>query len=108
MTETKVLGRIERASFGYGGYQDTMFGLTVILASNGSVLRDFWGIFPPPPDALNRNDALMFFGTECCVRLSSVLSKAKTMSVDKLSGTPIEITLDGNALKSWRVLEEVL
>jgi len=40
--------------------------------------------------------------------VSSLLKDAKVDSVDKLKGKPVEVTLDGNQLKSWRILTEVL
>jgi hypothetical protein len=40
--------------------------------------------------------------------ISSLLKDAKVDSVDKLKGKPVEVTLDGNQLKSWRILTEVL
>lgn len=109
MTESKILGRIEKASFGCGGYQNAMIGLSLTLASPGSVWDDFWGTFPPKPGDENKDTAaLMVLGT-CCLRLSDILTKAKVTSVDNLVGVPVEITLNGrNTLKSWRVLEEVL
>lgn len=41
-------------------------------------------------------------------RLKDTLVKAKKQHVAELVGTPVEVTLDGNLLKSWRVLTEVL
>lgn len=40
--------------------------------------------------------------------VSKLLADAKVHSVDKLKGIPVEVTLDGNCLKSWRVLTEVV
>lgn len=86
-TETKVLGRIISASFGFGGYQDTRLGLTVRVGNRSSD----WGDFLSPE------------------RAGEILEKARIKATDKLVGTPVEITVDGGSvLKSWRVLEEVL
>ena len=40
--------------------------------------------------------------------VSKLLKDAKVDSVDKLKGKPVEVTLDGNLLKEWRILTEVL
>jgi hypothetical protein len=40
--------------------------------------------------------------------LSKLLKEAKVDSVDKLKGVPIEATFDGNMLKEWRILTEVI
>jgi hypothetical protein len=40
--------------------------------------------------------------------VSSLLKDAKVNSVDQLKGKPVEVTFDGNMLKSWRILTEVL
>jgi hypothetical protein len=36
------------------------------------------------------------------------LKDAKVNSVDELKGKPVEVTFDGNMLKEWRILTEVL
>jgi hypothetical protein len=45
---------------------------------------------------------------EICRFLSSLLKAAKREHVGQLVGVPVEVTFDGNVLKDWRVLEEVL
>jgi hypothetical protein len=40
--------------------------------------------------------------------VSKLLRDAKVDSVEKLKGKPIEATFDGNTLKEWRILTEVL
>jgi hypothetical protein len=40
--------------------------------------------------------------------VSKLLKEAKVNSVDKLKGIPVEVTFDGNILKDWRILTEVL
>ena len=41
-------------------------------------------------------------------KLSDVLKQAKVNTIDKLKNIPVEVTLEGNTFKSWRVLTEVL
>jgi hypothetical protein len=40
--------------------------------------------------------------------VSKLLKDAKVSSVDELKGKPVEVTFDGNMLKEWRILTEVL
>ena len=37
-----------------------------------------------------------------------ILEKAKVNNVSQLKGIPVEVTLDGNRFKSFRILEEVI
>jgi hypothetical protein len=109
----KKLGKIEAVKFGVGGYQDAMLGIHVTLG-NGS-----WGV----GDSKANWDSEQIKWTEhtkwteeerdgwyaeIMRYVSSLLKDAKVDSVDKLKGKPVEVTLDGNQLKSWRILTEVL
>jgi hypothetical protein len=99
-----ALGRISNASFGWGGHQDAMIGLTVGLAGQSWAVGDFWGVFPDGEDEISVDKV----SGATLRRLAELLAKAKVKSVDKLVGIPVEITFDGQVLKSWRVLTEVL
>lgn len=107
------LGKIEKVSFGLGGYQDACIGLNVTLSGNG------WGV------GSDRTawDANKIKRTERCEwteadrdqqyaeilrYVSDLLAAAKIDSVDQLRGKPIEATFDGMTLKEWRILTEVL
>ena len=109
----KKLGKIENVKFGIGGYQDAMIGLHVTLGNNG------WSV----GDSRSTWDAETIKWSEHCrwteadrdkqyaelLRyVSKLLKDAKVDSVDKLKGIPVEVTFDGNMLKEWRVLTEVL
>jgi hypothetical protein len=109
----KKLGKIEDVRFGLGGYQGAMLGLHVTLG-NGS-----WGV----GDTKSNWDSEQIkwsehtkwteedrdgWYAEIMRYVSSLLKDAKVDSVDKLKGKPVEVTLDGNQLKSWRILTEVL
>lgn len=109
----KKLGKIESVKFGIGGYQDAMIGLHVTLGNTG------WGV----GDSRCAWDAQMIECSKYCKwteadrdknysdimrYLSKLLNDAKVDSVDKLKGIPVEVTFDGNLLKEWRVLTEVL
>ena len=109
----KKLGKIESVRFGHGGYQDACIGLSVTLG-NGS-----WGV----GDSRANWDAEQIkwsehskwteedrdgWYAEIMRYVSSLLKDAKVNSVDQLKGKPVEVTLDDNQLKSWRILTEVL
>jgi hypothetical protein len=109
----KKLGKIESVSFGLDGYQGAMLGLHVTLG-NGS-----WGV----GDSKANWDAEQIkwsehtqwtelerdsWYAEIMRYVSKLLKEAKVDSVDKLKGKPVEVTFDGNQLKSWRILTEVL
>lgn len=109
----KRLGKIKNVSFGHGGYQDAMIGLNVTIEGEG------WGV----SDSKVAWDAEMIECTKHCKwteadrdkqyaeimrYLSKLLKDAKVSSVDKLKGIPIEAIFDGNLLKKWRILTEVI
>ncbi len=109
----KRLGKIESVRFGIGGYQDAMIGLHVTLGNNS------WGL----ADGRSSWDAETIKWSERCKwteedrdrqyaeilrYVSKLLKDAKVNSVDKLKGIPVEVTFDGNMLKEWRILTEVL
>ena len=109
----KRLGKIESVSFGLGGYQGAMIGIHFTL-SDGS-----WGV----GDSRAQWDSEMIscsehakwtesdrdvWYAEIMRYVSKLLKDAKVDSVDKLKGKPVEVTFDGNTLKEWRILTEVL
>ena len=109
----KKLGKIENVYFGMGGYQDSMIGLHVTISGN------YWCV----NDSKCAWDAEIIKHTENCkwtehdrdldyakiIRfISSLLKEAKVDTVEKLKGIPIEATFEGNTLKDWRVLTEVI
>ena len=109
----KKLGKIESVKFGLGGYQGVMFGLSVTLSGQAWGVGDFKGTWDcenikvtehtkwTEADRTKNHDELIRF-------VSKLLKEAKVDSVDKLKGTPVECTFDGNILKEWRVLTEVI
>lgn len=107
----KRLGKIESVKFGLGGYQGVMLGIHFTLGANG------WGV----GDSRAQWDAEMIsehakwtesdrdvWYAEIMRYVSKLLKDAKVDSVDKLKGKPVEVTFDGNTLKEWRILTEVL
>jgi len=109
----KRLGKITSVSFGLGGYQGAMLGLHISLGNDG------WGV----SDSMAQWDAEQIscsehtkwsesdrdvWYAEIMRYVSKLLKEAKVDSVDKLKGKPVEVTFDGNMLKEWRILTEVL
>jgi hypothetical protein len=112
MNTEKRIGKISSATFGIGGYGDAMFGLSIGFSGPGWGVGDFKGMWGPEIESRecscwtekdrDREYAKTMRFT------ADVLFKAKKSDVSKLVGTPVEVTFDGNTLKSWRVLEEAL
>lgn len=112
MSIRKEIGKITSATFGIGGYQDAMMGLSIGLGSKGWGVSDFKGFWGPSIEVTKNSqwkesDRSKYYADT--VRfVADVLTKAKKDDVSNLVGTPVEVEFDGNMLKSWRVLEEAL
>ena len=109
----KKLGKIESVKFGLGGYQDSELGLTVTLSSGGWGVSDFKGNWDTErikwSEHCKWTEEDRDIGYSETMRyLSKLLKDSKVDSVDKLKGKPVEVTFDGNMLKEWRILTEVL
>jgi hypothetical protein len=109
----KKLGKIEEVRFGLGGYQGAMLGLHVTLGNGSWGVGDSkanwdseqikWGEYTQWTEE-DRNQ----WYSDIMRDVSTLLKEAKVDSVDKLKGKPVEVTFDGNTLKEWRILTEVL
>ena len=110
---TKELGKIEKVRFGHCGYQESCLGISFVLTGKG------WGLV----DSKSTWDAELIKHTEnsqwsekdrdkqyseIMRYVSKLLKDAKVSNISELQGKPIEVTLDGNLLKEWRILNEVL
>ena len=109
----KVLGKIDRISLGMGGYQDAMFGLHIdFKLSNGYHVSDgdcYWGygIEAGKLTKWSESDREQKWG-KIMTRIAKLCHQAKVDSFDKLKGIPVEVEIEYDGLKSWRILEEVL
>ena len=110
MSERQWLGKITKAEFGFGGYDDAMIGLSLTFEGSGYGTSSFKGTW-----SIERSERAMWTEEdrvqeifEAVWLLKDTLSKAKKKHVGQLVGVPVEVTCEGNMLKSWRVLEEVL
>lgn len=114
MNERKELGKIQSVRFGHGGYQDAMIGLSLTFGGEG------WGVgafINGGWDAatMKRSEHAKWTEAErtaqqaeLVVKISELLKAAKVNDVSKLLNIPVECTFDGNMLKDWRILTEVL
>jgi len=113
MSSNKELGKIEKAYFGYGGYQDMQFGLTVVLSFDGKGCVDFieggWSedIWVDQYTKWTEKDR-QIQRAEMVKKINKLLKDAKVKTIDELKGKPIEVINEGLKLKSWRILTEVL
>ncbi len=110
METREQLGRISRAEFGWGGYQDAMIGLSLSFEHKGSGcghFDGFWGIERSSFAEWTEGDRTFALG-EMVMRLAEILSKAKCQSVSDLIGKPVMVTYEGIKMKDWRILDEVL
>jgi len=111
MEEAK-LGKIENILFGYGGYQNAMFGLSITLSGKGWGVGDFKGgwsldITVGEYTKWTEEDRDKEFA-KVCRFTNKLLQDAKKQTIDQLKNIPVEVTFDGNSLKSWRILTEVI
>lgn len=111
----KYLGKITHVSFGLGGYQGVQFGLSVTLEGQGvgtnTLIGGAWDynwMKEPGEGAKWTEEDRTKIMTEMLRKISDLLKAAKVMSIDQLKDKPIEMTFEGNTLKDWRILEEVL
>ena len=104
------LGKIRSIRYGFGGYQDVQFGLSVDLGGESWGVSDFWGGWGEPPSKYAEwtiEDQIKWHG-ETANRIADLCRKAKVRGVEELEGVPVQAFFEGMKLSSWRVLEEVL
>ena len=109
----KELGKIKSVKFGHSGYQDAQLCIQFTLGGEG------WSVC----DSKGGWDAELIKCDERCkwteadrdkdyaetMRfISKLLKQAKVHDVSQLKDIPVECTFDGNLLKEWRILEEVI
>lgn len=100
MSEEKILGKIE--SIHFGNHLDyPWFGLVITFSGPG------WGVTSGIKYYINldkdhKDDAL-----ELLYFIEGLLAKAKVHDVYDLIGKPVEVELDHNTFKDFRILEEV-
>lgn len=103
----KNLGKISGAQLGHDG--DGRFGLRLDFDMHGSGVSTFvghWSTRPERAQWTTEDQAKAF--ADVMYLLRDTLTAAKRRDVSQLVGIPVEVTIEGGMLKSWRVLEEVL
>lgn len=106
----KELGKITRAQFGRGGRDDCMVGLSLTFQGKGWGVCDFmgfWSLERSERCEWSEDDRLKEIG-RVGMKLAELLQKTGGKDVSDLVNKPVEVTFEGNVLKSWRLLEEVL
>lgn len=106
----KVCGKITKAEFGLGGYNDAQMGLTLSFEGSGWGVGHFYGFWAGDPEENYSWDATKQEAQWGCTlrRLRVLLEDAKVSSVSALVGKPVEVTFNHGALLDFRILTEVL
>jgi len=106
----KELGKIESAKFGLGGYQGVQFGVWFCIKSEGGSACNGIGVWTgeitestqwTEKDRGKTLEEIMRY-------VMDLLEKANVDNFNDLVGVPVEATIDGNSLKEWRILTEVV
>lgn len=104
----KQTGTISYVRFGMGGYDDSMYGLTVRIDSGDYSWGDFIGFFVPNDLALDGNRARRMLADQ--MRVYMLLKDAKVDDVTKLVGKAVEFELADAGLSPqlawWRLRSE--
>jgi hypothetical protein len=110
---TKELGKIEKVSFGYGGYQDAQFGLNVQLSFGGCGTCVFidggWSedVKVTSNTKWTERDR-QIQRAEMVKKINKLLQDAKACTIDQLKDKPVEVTSENMRVKDWRILTEVI
>lgn len=110
----KHLGKITKVEFGFGGYQETMFGLNLIFETTMGVVQWFegtWGYeIPYTENCKWTEEERTKIYVDLIKKINETLLLAKKEHISQLKGVPVEVMIDANTrtMKSWRILDEVL
>lgn len=113
--EEKVLGKIKSIEFGITGYNDMMLGYSIEFSLDGGSMGVATSEGFLDYNRVKHNEHCKWTEEERDIsmvnmlkKLSDVFRLANVDTIDKLKNIPVEVTLEGNTFKSWRVLTEVL
>lgn len=104
------LGKITKATYGIGGYDDTQFGLTLEFKDALGCVGHFNGFWIGKPSSnaeWTTDDQTMRLGGTA-LALYALLCDAKKTRVEELVGVPVQLTFKGQSLIAYRILTEVL
>lgn len=109
----KSLGKITYARFGIGGYQECMIGLTLFFQGEfGGIGTDFM-VWDPNMIKVSEHTKWTEESRgkqmeDIMRKVSDLLFKAKVDCVTKLIGVQVEVEIENQRFKSFRILTEVL
>jgi hypothetical protein len=108
----KELGKISRIDFGYGGYQEVQFGLSLSFEGKGWGVGTFIGAWSTDMKVdkhtkLTEEDRDKQF-THVMREANRFLREAKKQEIHQLVGVPVEVSFEDMRLCDWRILTEVL
>lgn len=107
MTE-KVLGKIARAEFGIVPNREYLFGLQLEFKLTTGGCSTFEVVNINPKCHYSSEAARAEAYAKVIAKTAELLEKARVNHVSQLCGIPVEVTLENNWLKDYRILEEVL
>ena len=90
--------------------EDGRIGLTTTLEGKGWGVGDFKGHASYDPDEYSKwtpQERYIHLGV-VFLFIRDCMEQAKVRRMKDMIGIPVEVIFDGNLLKSWRILEEVL
>lgn len=111
----KRLGRIASVRFGFGGYGDAEFGLSLTFQSKS----DSWGVSTFISGGWSERVEVTEYTkwseedrtkkrVNMVKKIDRTLKEAKVTNIADLKGKPVEVTFKDSTLSYWRILEEVL
>lgn len=106
----KKLGKISSIKLGRGGYQDAMFGLTIsfsfdVCCGIGTFIGTWETRSKHAQYSVEQWEKQML---DVFVKIKELMHDAKVDDFNKLVGVPVEITLENDTFKDFRILTEVL
>lgn len=87
-----------------------MFGVSIELSSgcwSVSCFKGTWAADPSVRAKWTKVDQIRNWG-ETMEWLKDLIRQAGVMRVNDLKGIPVEVSMESNRLKSWRILTEVI
>lgn len=109
--DRKQLGKVIDVRCGFGGYQDAQIGIGFTLGGNSwGVSTPFYGAWATKVTEHTKwteEDRIKQLG-ESFMKICQWLQDCKVRDVYELKGQPVECVFDGQMLKEWRFLTEVI
>lgn len=108
------LGKIVRSEFGHCGYQESFIGLNLDFVFDksatisDSILGGWYQGNKWTPNCKWTEEGNKLQHSVMAEKISQILLDANCLYISQLLGKPVEITVSGNRLVSWRILTEVI